>query len=136
MKSQAVPYFMFNGNAAEALEFYKEVFEGEIFDVQTYGEADFPSPPEAEDLIIHGRFKKGELFFMVSDAFPGSKVDTGNNISFALELEGEEEIQRIYQALAASGTVIQKLQDTFWGARYAKVKDKFGIIWDLNYPKQ
>lgn len=25
-----------------------------------------------------------------------------------------------------------ELQDTFWGAEYAKVKDKFGVIWDLN----
>lgn len=28
-----------------------------------------------------------------------------------------------------------ELQDTFWGAKFAKVKDCFGVIWDLNYPK-
>ena len=28
-----------------------------------------------------------------------------------------------------------ELQDTFWGAVYAKVKDTYGVIWDLNYTK-
>jgi PhnB protein len=28
-----------------------------------------------------------------------------------------------------------ELQDTFWGAKYGKVKDRFGISWDLNYQK-
>jgi PhnB protein len=28
-----------------------------------------------------------------------------------------------------------ELQDTFWGAKYAKVKDKYGYTWDLNYQK-
>lgn len=28
-----------------------------------------------------------------------------------------------------------ELEDTFWGARYAKVEDPFGITWDLNFEK-
>ena len=28
-----------------------------------------------------------------------------------------------------------ELQDTFWGAKYAKVQDPFGVMWDLNYTK-
>ena len=40
MKQSATPYIMFNGNAKEALELYKEVFEGEVvFKIRTYGEA-------------------------------------------------------------------------------------------------
>lgn len=133
MKHQITPYLIFNGNAKEALEFYKELFDGEISDVQTYGEADFPTPPEAENRIMHARFKKGELFFMVSDSFPNQDVETGSNISLVLEFDEQEEMGTVYHHLAENGTVAMELQDTFWGARYAKVKDAFGVTWDLNY---
>jgi len=126
---------MFNGKAKEALEYYRKVFGGEILNLQTYGEADYPTPPEANDRIIHAQFKKDDLFIMVSDAFPGNRVEVGNNISLALEFESQEEIQKVYDALREKGTVHMELQDTFWGAKYAKVKDAFGVIWDLNLQK-
>lgn len=135
MKGQATPYFMFDGKAKEALEYYRSIFGGEISNLKTYGEADYPTPPEAHHRIIHAQFKKDDLLIMVSDTFPGSSVVVGNNISLTLEFESEEEIQTVYDALKEKGTVHMELQDTFWGAKYAKVKDKFGIIWDLNYPK-
>jgi PhnB protein len=135
MKGQATPYLMFDGKAKEALNYYQSIFGGEISNLQTYGEADYPTPPEAHDRVIHAQFKKDDLFLMASDAFPGSPVEVGNNISLTLEFESEEEIQTTYDALSQKGTVFMKLQDTFWGAKYAKVKDAFGVIWDLNYTK-
>ncbi|KEK22358.1 VOC family protein [Bacillus gaemokensis] len=135
MKQQITPYLTFNGNAREALEYYKSVFEGDIQGIQTFGDADFPTPPEVNNRIMHARFKKDGLFFMVSDAFLGQSVEIGNHISLALELDSEEEIHKIYAALSEKGTVFMELQDTFWGAKFAKVKDCFGVIWDLNYTK-
>jgi PhnB protein len=41
MIKQVVPYLMFDGNAKEALEFYAKVFEREVKDLQTYGEANY-----------------------------------------------------------------------------------------------
>lgn len=135
MKQQATPYLTFNGNAREALEYYKNVFEGEILGIQTFGEADFPTPPEVDDRIMHAQFKKDGLFLMVSDAFLGQSIEVGNHISLALEMESEEEIQKLYGALSEKGSILMELQDTFWGAKFAKVKDCFGVIWDLNYTK-
>ncbi|MEI5907883.1 VOC family protein [Bacillus spongiae] len=133
MNSQATPYLTFNGQAKEALQYYKDVFEGEISSIQTFGEADFPTPAEADDLVMHARFMKGEFILMFSDAFLNQPVTTGNNISLALELDSEEEIQKIYSRLSEKGTVLMELQDTFWGAKFAKIKDCFDVIWDLNY---
>jgi PhnB protein len=135
MKGQATPYLMFDGNAKEALEYYREVFGGEISNLQTYGEADYPTPPEAHNRVIHAQFRKDDLFLMVSDAFPGSPVVVGSNISLTLEFESDEEIQKLYDTLSQKGTVHMELQDTFWGAKYAKVQDAYGVIWDLNYSK-
>ncbi|CAM4148149.1 VOC family protein [Lederbergia lenta] len=130
---QTTPYFTFDGNAREALEYYKDIFNGEILELKTYGEANYPTPPEANEKIIHGKFQKDEFYLMVSDAFPSHSVSIGNNISFVLEFEREEELQTIYDRLYVNSTVVQELQDTFWGAKYAKVKDPFGIVWDLSY---
>ncbi|WP_049681631.1 VOC family protein [Peribacillus loiseleuriae] len=130
---QITPYLNFNGNAKEALEYYKMIFEGEILGIQTFGEADFPTPSEADDRIIHAQFKKDDLFFMVSDTFPGNSIEFGNHISLTIDFEDEAEIQKVYERLIQNGTIHMELQDTFWGAKFAKVKDPFGMIWDLNY---
>jgi PhnB protein len=135
MKHQAVPYLSFNGNARQALEFYKEVFEGEITGIQTFGEADFPTPPEADNLVMHARFEKGNLTLMASDSFPGQTVEIGGNVSLMLEMESEEQVDTLYARLSENGKVLMELQDTFWGARYGSVQDFFGVKWDLNYTK-
>ncbi|WP_309599054.1 MULTISPECIES: hypothetical protein [Priestia] len=55
IKKQITPYLSFNGNA-------KEVFEGQVQEIQTFGEVNFPTPPEAQNRIMHAKFKKDELF--------------------------------------------------------------------------
>jgi PhnB protein len=72
---------------------------------------------------------------MASDAMGDKTVEIGSNISLTLELESEEEIQTLYDRFTQNGTALMELQDTFWGAKYGRVKDKFGVIWDLNYTK-
>ncbi|MCA0986760.1 VOC family protein [Guptibacillus algicola] len=135
MKQQAIPYFTFDGTAREALNYYKEVFGGEITDLQTFGDADFETPPNMDERIMHARFRKEGLYFMVSDTFDNKDVAVGNNISLALELDSEEEINALYERLKERGTVFMELQDTFWGATFAKVKDAYGVTWDLNFEK-
>lgn len=135
MEKQATPYLSFNGNAKDALELYKKVFHGEVVEYQTYGEAKLPILPEDEQLIIHAKFQKDEFYIMISDSFPGQAYEVDNNISLAVELESEMEIQTIYEQLSQKGSVLMELQDTFWGAKYAKVQDAYGVIWNLNYTK-
>lgn len=135
MRGQATPYLMFDGNAREALEFYKSTFGGELLNLQTYADAGYQDAPNAHDLLIHAQFKKDDLFIMASDCFPGQSIVVGNNVSLALDLESEEEILKIYDALKEKGKVHMELQDTFWGAKYAKVIDAYGVIWDLNHQK-
>ncbi|WLR42384.1 VOC family protein [Bacillus carboniphilus] len=133
MKQQITPYLCFNGNAEQALQFYKKIFGGEVLEIQTFGEADFPTPPEAKNRILHAKFKKDQLLFMVSDSFPGKEVEIGSNISLVLEFDEKQEIEKTYKLLSEKGTIIMELQDTFWDACYAKVKDAFGVTWDLNH---
>jgi PhnB protein len=135
MKGQLTPYLSFDGNAKQALEFYKEVLGGEIIGLQTFGEADYPTPPEADNRVMHAKLSKGDISLMFSDTFPGQSVVVGTNITLTLEPESDEEIQSLYDALRKGGKALMELEDTFWGAKYGRVQDQFGIIWELNYQK-
>lgn len=44
-----VPYLGFSGNCEEAINFYKEVFDGEIFQLGRYGESPMETPEELKD---------------------------------------------------------------------------------------
>ena len=131
---QALPYLSFYGNGKDAATFYEKTFGLENKEMQTYGESDFPSPPEAADFLIHCHLSNGNFSIMLADsASPGESGTT--NVSLMIECESEEEINRLYNALQEGGTVVMELQDTFWGAKYAKVRDPFGYTWDLNLEK-
>ncbi|WP_077617212.1 VOC family protein [Bacillus sinesaloumensis] len=133
MIGKATPYLMFNGNAKEALEYYKELFEGEILDIQTYADAGYESEDWGKERLIHGKFKKNEFLLMVSDGSPSQTVTIGTNVSLVIDFNTEDEIIRVFTVLKEKGAVLMELQDTFWGAKYAKIKDPYGIIWDLNF---
>jgi len=128
------PYLTFYGNGKEAAAFYEKALGLENRGMQTYGESDFPSPPEAADFLIHCHLSNGSFSIMLADsANPGESGTT--NVSLVIDCESEEEINRLYSALQEGGTAVMELQDTFWGAKYAKVRDPFGYTWDLNFEK-
>jgi len=130
----AIPYLTFYGKGKKAATFYEKTFGLENKEMQTYGESDFPSPPEAADLIIHCHLTNGTFSIMLADsAEPGESG--ASTVSMMIECESEEEINRLYNALLEQGTAVMELQDTFWGAKYGKVRDPFGYTWDLNFEK-
>ena len=56
----------------------------------------------------------------------------GTNVHLNIDCESVEEIDRLFGALSAGGTVTMPLQDTFWGARFGLLNDKFGVQWMFN----
>lgn len=126
-----IPYLNFNGNAAEALAFYSTALDGKVAFQQTFGE--MAPDPAFKDKIMHATFEAGELKFMVSDCPPGVSVTAGDQLSLSLNFTDLESIEKTFAALADGGTVTMPIQDTFWGARFAMTKDKFGVHWMFNY---
>ena len=74
---------------------------------------------------------------MASDSLSGTAFNfyRGNNFAISLDCNTIAEQQRFFDALGAGGTVTMALQDTFWGARFGMITDKFGIAWMFNYDK-
>lgn len=127
------PYIHFQGNAEEAINFYTEALGGSVIAVTRYGDSPVPSDEDYKQKIMHGRIQFGENVIMISDVFKGNTIKTDGNIQLSIELTEEGQIDTIFKKMAEGGTVTMDLQDTFWGARFGMLKDKFGVSWMFNY---
>ena len=128
-----IPYLTFNGNANQALDFYSKALNGEVIYKQSYGESPMESSEEQKDKVMHASFKAGDLQFMVSDSMQGQRVNSGNNLSLSLNFKDAGEMNKTFDALAEGGKVTMELQDTFWGARFGMLQDKYGFNWMFNH---
>ncbi|MFZ5967538.1 MAG: VOC family protein [Bacillota bacterium] len=120
-------------NCKEALEYYQEVFSGEIKNVQMADGIEMFKGHEGK--IIHAELHINDncILYLV-DIF--DEGENGSNIDLLLRLDSEEETNRLYEALSKDGSVKFELQKTFWGAYHAVVTDCFGVTWALNYSER
>lgn len=130
-----VPYLTFDGTCEAAMNFYIECLDGEMEHIQTMDGAPMDIPEGAENRIMHASMKAGELQLMASDSMPGHPCTKGTNVSLSLNFHNEEDQTKIFDRLAQGGTVTMELQDTFWGARFGMLTDKFGINWMFNFDR-
>lgn len=59
-------------------------------------------------------------------------VQRYGNIQLSVNVESVEKIDEVFEKMSQGGTVAMALQDTFWGARFGMLQDKFGINWMFN----
>ena len=120
-------------NCKEELEYYKQIFGGEIKNTQTGDGMEMFKGHEGK--YIHAELHINEncvIYF--ADAF--RPLIKGDNVWTTLDMSSEDEINSIYEQLSKDGEIHMELQDTFWNSRFAVVKDKNGFTWELNYSKQ
>ncbi len=120
------------GKCREALEFYAQALEGEIVSLQTFGESPMPTDDTTKDYVMHAEFRAGDITFMASDGSSQYEYKAGNSITLSINVDDKDEQTRIFDGLAAGGTVTMPLQYTFWGARFGMLTDKYGINWMTN----
>lgn len=133
---QVVPYLYFNGNCEEAYNFYHEALGGEKTDIMRYGDQGPEVPPEVAKRIMHTELKFGDNLIYFSDTSSEGEYQTGSNVQLNLNLDSEDEIRKVYEGLSQGATVTMELQDTFWGAIYGALTDKYGVSWSFNYMKE
>lgn len=131
-----VSYLTFNGNCREAMNFYKDCLGGELY-LQTIGESPMADkmPPKMADSILHSTLTHGGMILMGTDCVREGGLKKGNSISLCLNCSSEEEIKTFYTKLSAGGSANHPLEDTFWGAIFGDLTDKFGNNWVLNFTK-
>ncbi len=127
-----IPYIHFGGNAEEAMNFYEKVLGGNITSIQRYGDSPMPSDEDYRQKVMHGQLTFGDNLIMISDVFKGQEISTDGNIHLSVDVLETEQIDTVFNKMAEGGKVTMPLQDTFWGARFGMLKDKFGVNWMFN----
>jgi PhnB protein len=129
--SRLNPYISFDGNAREAMEFYKGVFGGTL-SLNTFGEYGMQDAPEANK-IMHGMLETDNGFtLMGADTPPGMDHNPGDNITVSLSGDDADELRGYWEALSDGGSVSVPLEKQMWGDEFGQCVDKFGIAWMVN----
>ncbi len=129
------PYLTFNGNAAEAMKFYKSVLGGELT-MQTFGEAKMAKTAKEKDRIVHAALKNETLSLMASDGQMTQQVKFGDNVSMSIIGQDQAKLTEIFNRLSKGGKVTMPLAKQFWGDTFGMFTDKFGIQWMVNISTQ
>jgi len=134
--TQINSYLTFNGNCREAMAFYKDCLGGELT-LQTIGESPLADkmPQQMKDFILHATLTNEALVIMGSDMVTEKGLIKGNAVSLMLNCSSEEEIKYYYAKLAADGQKTHPLENSFWGALFGDLTDKYGNQWLLHFDK-
>lgn len=83
--------------------------------------------------IMHACLTNGDFVLMASDN-PMDKPKHGDNLSLSINCTSIDQTKKIFEALGAGGKITMPLADTFWGAHFGMLVDKYGFRWMLNCP--
>lgn len=90
------------------------------------------APPDIADKVMYAKLSIGAVEFELSDVPPSMKADRGTNLHVILHVDAPAEVDALFAALSDGGEVMMPVEDTFWGARYARLTDRFGIDWAIH----
>ena len=125
------PYLAFDSDARQAMEFYRDVFGGDLR-VNTFGEFGQADSPDA-DKIMHAQLETANGFtLMASDTPAGMQRNQGDNISISLSGDDADILRGYWEKLSGGGTVTMPLEKQMWGDEFGMCTDRFGIPWMVN----
>jgi PhnB protein len=131
MPSRLNPYVQFDGNAREAMEFYRDVFGGELT-LNSFADLGNDDPAIA-DRTMHAQLETERGFtLMASDTAPGMEYRPGTNIAISLSGDDADELRVYWGKLSSDGTVAVPLEKQMWGDEFGMCVDRFGIQWMVN----
>lgn len=128
MAQQLNPYITFNGDCAEAMAFYGEVFGAEP------QVSSFRDSGTDIDGVMHASVSAPNGFNIFASDFAEGMGDynPGTNVQISLSGDEAEALQGYWARLGEGGQVVIPLRQQMWGDEYGQLVDRFGIIWHVN----
>jgi len=133
------PWINFNGNAEEALTFYKSVFGGEFTKIIRFKDIagpEFPvSDDDAEKIMLIALPVGTENVLMANDvpSILGRVNEQENRSKILVSVESKEEADAIFTGLSAGGQVEAPIGESPWGTYFGMFRDKYGIEWMVEF---
>ena len=121
-----IPYVAIEG-ARKAIDFYAKAFGAEVL-----GE---PAKDES-GVIMNASLAINGGVLMVMDTMPhiGAEGEAATDKGMTLQLVTDKGDFWWDRAVAAGCVVTQPLKQEFWGDRYGRLRDPFGLMWAINEP--
>ena len=135
MSARLNPYISFDGDARQAMEFYRTVFGGTLA-LNTYGQYGPEQAGDAAEKIMHGMLETPSGFTLMGADTPEGDHKPGNNYSVSLSGDDAAELRGYWEKLSDGGTVTVPLEKQMWGDVFGMFTDRFGITWMVNISEQ
>ena len=125
-----IPTIHFAGNCNEAINFYKEAANAEVQKIfyakDAPGDAGQGMPP---DFVMHSEVKIYGTIIGLSDGC--ETPPTGDNHTFTVILQTEEEVTTAFNKLSKDGKIIEPLSQQFWAKLSGMFTDRYGVNWNI-----
>ncbi len=120
----SVTPYLTSSDASRAIEFYKQAF----------GAQEVSRMPTPNGKIGHAELKIGDSMIMISDDMRGASASSpqsqaGPSVGIFLYIDDIDSV--FNRAVGAGAKAEMPPQDMFWGDRYGKLTDPFGVQWAL-----
>jgi PhnB protein len=134
MSSSLNPYISFRDEARAAMEFYRDVFGGEL-DQNTF--AEFGMQGGDADKIMHAQLRTPSGFvLMAADTPEGMEHTPGGSVTISLSGDDRDDLRRWWERLSDGGTVTMPLETQAWGDEFGMCTDRFGVAWMVNVAQE
>jgi len=126
------PFLLFEGNCAEAMQFYQSCFGGDLTLTRlgdTPMKAQFPA--EQHQKITNAILSSGAIELTATDwLHPTRRLLQGNTTALYVTGNGYDELATIFEKLRVDGdaTLLVELREMPFGI-YGRLTDRFGVEW-------
>jgi PhnB protein len=129
--SRLNPFIYFGDTARPAMEFYRDVFGGDLT-VSTFAEFGQVDSPDASK-VMHSQLETSDGFtLMAQDTPQGMEFKPGANMFVILSGDDAAELRGYWERLSDGGTVTVPLGKQIWGDEGGACIDRFGVSWMIN----
>jgi PhnB protein len=129
--TQLNPYLSFEGHAEQAIKHYEQALGAQVTQLMRMSDAPGIAAEHAQK-VMHCELRIDGQALMVSDTMPGSKVIAADSLHVCLNFDSAQDMQKRFDALGVGGKINHPIHDTFWGAKFGMLTDKFGVHWMMN----
>lgn len=129
---KVTPFLLFDGNCAEAMEFYQRCLGGELM-ITKLKETPMKDqmPVEYHERVVNARLKSGSIEFSATDWLHQTrKRDQGNAVGLYINGGAYAELEVIFKSLSVGGdpALMDELRDMPFGS-YGHLSDRYGVHW-------
>jgi predicted 3-demethylubiquinone-9 3-methyltransferase (glyoxalase superfamily) len=129
------PFLWFDNNAEQAAKFYVSVFnKSKIGKVTRYDKASAKASGQKEGSVMTIGFQLRGQAFTGLNGGPIFKFTPA--ISFLVHCKTAREVDELFKKLSKGGEIMMPLDAYPFSKRYAFIKDKFGVAWQIIFDKQ